>query len=122
MSKRIIISDEEKNSILEMHNSLKNKIFEQSGSREDVENKKAKQLFLNTKLKINLPLDGNLNSKESKDAIEKYQRMINTTVDGTWNDRYIVGMSQEDKNLYEKLKPTVQSIITKISQGISNVF
>lgn len=120
MNKKIIVSDSEKNSILEMHKKYKtNKVLsEQEGG---TENKKAIQCFLNKKGVTDnqgdtLDVDGSIgnypNSKSAQ-AIFKYQEMIGAQTDGVWGEETINKMPPLDKKMYDECEKEYQGLIDK---------
>jgi hypothetical protein len=107
---KFIISEEEKNKILQQHNVVKSElpILEQT----DLMNKnKAIQCFLNKKgLRgkdgKSLMVDGSIGTLESGSqsafAIEKYQNMIKVPADGIWGKETIKKMPENDKKIYQE--------------------
>ena len=102
---RLIISEEERKSILQQHSKHKNKLNEQNAERE--ENIKI-QKFLNAKgIKDNngdkLAEDGSIGNypaSKSAQAIYNYQEKINVRPDGVWGEETKNKMPESDKKLF----------------------
>jgi hypothetical protein len=114
--KKFQIEQNEKERILSLHESLKNKTIL---SEQPVENVfgKAVQKFLNKKYGLNLTIDGLIKRKDGRtsnteNAIMRYQEELNSKkgkysydhleVDGDFGDRTKKAMPESDWNLLKK--------------------
>jgi len=100
MVKKILISEEEKSRILNLHETFKsNTLLEQEEVLQS-EFIRAIQRFLNEKMKANLFVDGksdkNMKSNTAK-AIANYQTKIGADVDGVWGPDTWSKMPSDDK-------------------------
>jgi murein L,D-transpeptidase YcbB/YkuD len=118
MKKRIIISEEEKKSILQQHNSYKISLNEQS---EMSKGNKAIQCFLNKKgitddAGQKLTVDGSVgrypNSKSAQ-AIYKYQTKIGVEADGVWGKNTMDKMPSADMKMFKECESEFQDFIDK---------
>lgn len=126
--KRIIISDDEKNTILNMHESFKENgriIKEQDDSRPDVGINKAIQCFLNKKGikdESGKPLEvdgsiGNYPASKSAQAIYRYQKLIGAPADGVWGsetESFMKGKFANDKDMFNKCKSETGGLLDKV--------
>lgn len=108
MSKRMLISESEKNRIRNMHEFYKNEGFINEGNVADYEANLGIQCFLNKK-KITddsgkpLDIDGKIYpGSKSSQAIAKYQKSIGANADGVWGYNTMDKMSKEDKMIYDE--------------------
>lgn len=101
MSKRFIISEDERKYILSKYNLLN----EQPDSPKHI-SVRGIQRFLNEKIKAGLEVDGltdnNLKSKTAQ-AIAKYQRMLRVNDDGIFEEDTWNAMNPKDKQRLEDL-------------------
>jgi hypothetical protein len=109
MGQRLIISESEKNSILNMHTSAKKGISLNEGI-EDYEHNMSIQCFL---IKKNITDDknqkivkdgsiGRLPNSKSAQAIAKYQDKIKVTPDGVWGEETMRKMPSGDKVIFKQ--------------------
>lgn len=126
--KKIIISDTEKDSIRQMHESFKQneRVFlNENDFKPETTNKKAIQCFLNKKgIKDNsgnvLDVDGSIGTypaSKTAQAIYKYQQMIGAPADGVWGEEtmnYMKGKFETDKNLFNKCKSETGGFFDKV--------
>lgn len=123
MNKRIIISESERKTILNMHSTFKKNLKEQSDEYEK-EYIRAIQKFLNEKLKLNLKVDGltGPNSETSK-AIQKYQQYIGVyPVDGVWGEITMDKMPTKDKQRLENLVAEEGGVMSQFINWVSKLF
>lgn len=109
MSNKILISEEEKSRILNLHENFKTKgILNEQDDDPQHSFVRGVQKFLNEKIKAGLTVDGltdnNMKSKTAQ-AIGKYQQNLGVyPVDGVWGPETWSKMTKEDK---ERLKDLV---------------
>lgn len=108
MSSKILISEEEKSRILNLHENFKTKgILNEQDDDPHHSFVRGVQRFLNEKMKSGLTVDGmtdnNMKSKTAQ-AIAKYQKSIGVLDDGVWGPETWSKMTKEDK---ERLKDLV---------------
>jgi hypothetical protein len=95
MSKRILVSEEEKSRILNLHEDFKKQVIKE----DDIEGynfTRAIQRFLNERLKSGLDVDGKMGDNTGK-AISKYQQSIGVLPDGKWGPDTWSKMTEKDK-------------------------
>jgi peptidoglycan hydrolase-like protein with peptidoglycan-binding domain len=99
MNKRILVSETEKNSILKMHESFKNRgvIMEQEEEKEMM----VIQKFLNKKYGLNLAPDGH-NGPQTEEAIKKFQRDNHLPDDGVAGHDTIGKMKEQGLDKFEE--------------------
>jgi hypothetical protein len=121
MSKRIVISEEEKKEILNKYSINRDTIVEQT---EDTDFIKAVQTFLNEKMKAGLTVDGRTGTNSKTwNAISDYQTKIGVIpADGTWGDETWAKMPPEDSKRLKQIMYDQESILGKISTKFSNMF
>ena len=119
MKRKIIISDEERQNILNLHESMKRKIV--SEQNEMSKGNKAIQCFLNKKgitddAGQKLSVDGSIgrypNSKSAQ-AISKYQSKIGVESDGVWGKNTMDKMPPNDMKLFKECESEHQDFIDK---------
>ena len=101
MNKRILVSEEEKNSILSMHESFKNRgvIKEQEEEKEII----AIQKFLNNKYKLNLATDGKTGpGSKTEEAIMRFQKDNGLQPDGVAGHDTIGKMREQGLDKFEE--------------------
>jgi hypothetical protein len=121
MSKRIIISEQEKNEILNQHNVYKKMLNEQVDEHSKI---KAIQKFLNEKMKAGLTVDGKTGTgSNTAKAISNYQSSIGVIpADGVWGEETTNKMPPADKKRLEDLKYQEEDFLGKISTTVTNMF
>lgn len=119
MNRRLTITDEERKNILNLHESMKNKVVvEQS---EMSKGNKAIQCFLNKKSitddsgqKLNVDGSiGNYPNSKSAQAIAKYQTKIGVESDGVWGKETMDKMPPADMKLFKECESEHQDFISK---------
>jgi murein L,D-transpeptidase YcbB/YkuD len=119
MNKKIIISDEERKTILNLHESKKRKnIFEQ---QELSNGNKAIQCFLNKKGITDdsgqkLVVDGSIGNypkSKTSQAIAKYQSKIGVESDGVWGRNTMEKMNGNDMKLFKECESEFKDFIDK---------
>ena len=119
--KKFNIEQTEKDRILSLHESVKNKTL----LNEQVDGypiDRAIQRFLNDKYKANLKVDGQLYKRgsgytESQKYIDRYQRELGVPVDGRFGDETKAAMPESDwkklTDFYNKEKGWFDSKLTR---------
>ena len=119
MKRKIIISNEERQNILNLHESMKRKVV--SEQNEMSKGNKAIQCFLNKKNITDdagqkLTVDGSIgrypNSKSAQ-AIAKYQTKIGVESDGVWGKNTMDKMSPVDMKMFKECESENQDFIDK---------
>jgi len=118
MSRRIIISEEERNEILSQHKRMLNEQVDEDSKIIAI------QKFLNEKMKKGLKVDGKTGpGSETERAISDYQESIGVIpADGKWGDQTTNKMPPADRKRYEELKNQEDDILGRMSTKITNMF
>ena len=119
MSRKLIISEEERKNILELHESKKIKIV--SEQNELAKGNKAIQCFLNKKGITDdsgqkLVVDGSIGNypkSKSAQAIAKYQSKIGVESDGVWGMNTMEKMSPADMKMFKECQSEFGDFIDK---------
>lgn len=121
MSKRFIITEEEKGHILSKYGLLK-----EQGENPNHSFIKGIQRFLNEKLRAGLKVDGltdnNMTSSTAK-AIAKYQSMIGVNpVDGVWGENTWNRMNNKDRERCKDLVAEEGGLIDQFINWVEKTF
>jgi hypothetical protein len=132
MTKRFIISEEEKNDIRSKYG-----LVNEQDDRMDHTYVRGIQRFLNEKLKIHLKVDGltdNQGKSETAKAIMRYQDILNNfmsknnkykeplIVNGVFGEKTYGFMPQNDKNRLDDLVAEEGGIINQFTHWLSKMF